>query len=116
MSNIAALYRSPGTVATLETRRGLEYRRKGLWLMLLGAAGIPLSLIWDYSWECTIGVDLFWGPPHTATYLSVILAGLGALGMIGRNGDGVRLGVLSAPAGAWIGVWGALAFLAAVLF
>jgi hypothetical protein len=84
--------------------------------MLLGAAGIPLSLIWDYSWECTIGVDLFWGPPHTATYFSVVLAGLGAVGMVSRNGDRVRLGFLSAPAGAWIGIWGALAFVAAVLF
>src|SRR5580765_3810058 len=74
-----------------------DSRRKALWLMLLGAAGIPLSLIWDYSWECTIGVDLFWGPPHTATYLAVFLAGLGAVSMIRRNGEGVQLGPLSAP-------------------
>jgi hypothetical protein len=84
--------------------------------MLAGSAGIPLSLIWDYSWECTIGVDLFWGPPHTATYISVFLAGLGALSMIRHSGDGVRLGLLTAPAGAWISIWGALAFSAAVLF
>jgi hypothetical protein len=84
--------------------------------MLIGSAGIPLTLIWDYSWECTIGVDLFWGPPHTATYLSVVLAGLGALSMIRHGGEGVRLGFLTAPAGAWIGIWGTLAFGAAVLF
>jgi len=84
--------------------------------MLVGAAGIPLSLIWDYSWECTIGVDLFWGPPHTATYLSVVLAGIGAAAMMGRGTNGVRIGFLSGQAGAWISLWGTLAFLAAVLF
>src|ERR1051326_6822687 len=116
--NAVALY-PPRETAKASTSGSVEeagFRRKGLWLMLLGAAGIPLSLIWDYSWECTIGVDLFWGPPHTATYFAVVLAGVGAVSMIRRAGDGVRVGFWSAPAGAWIGLWGALAFGAAILF
>jgi len=92
------------------------YPQKALYLMLLGAAGIPLSLIWDYSWECTIGVDLFWGPPHTATYISVALAGLGALSLIVKREPGIRIGFLSGPVGAWITAWGAVAFVASVLF
>jgi hypothetical protein len=102
------------TIARIEPRTDLQ--RKALCLMLLGAAGIPLSLIWDYSWECTIGVDLFWGPPHTAIYMAVMLAALGAICMVGREKDGIRLGFLSAPAGAWITVWGAMAFVTAVSF
>src|SRR6476660_3224613 len=116
MSDAAALY-PPRVTAKTAASGSIErvgFRRKGLWLMLLGAAGIPLSLVWDYSWECTIGVDLFWGPPHSATYLAVFFAGLGAVSMIRKNGEGVRLGPLSGPAGAWIGIWGALAFAAAV--
>src|SRR5204863_7136042 len=116
MSDAVALCPSPETVKASAADTDQPYREKGLLLMLIGAVGIPLSLIWDYSWECTIGVDLFWGPPHTATYLSVALAGLGAVRMIGKEREGVRIGFLSAPAGAWISLWGALAFAAAVLF
>src|SRR5215467_6657063 len=96
MSNAVTLYPPPAT-ATGSARVSAEdrdSRRKGLWLMLAGSAGIPFSLIWDYSWECTIGVDLFWGPPHTAIYISVFLAGLGALSMIRGGGGGVRLGIM----------------------
>ena len=84
-------------------------------LLLLGAAGIPLSLLWDYSWESTIGIDLVSSPPHVANYLAVALAAIGALALIRRAG-GVRLGRWHAPAGAWIALWGALAFVTGYLF
>ena len=91
--------------------------------MLVAAAGIPLSLLWDFSWESTVGIDLFWSPPHTMTYVSVALVGITGVWLIlrtsltsnGRAG-GVRLAGLYAPVGAWIVVWGALAFVAATLF
>ncbi len=87
------------------------------WLLLLAAAGIPLSLLWDYSWESTVGIDLPWSPPHTANYLAVTLAGAVGLGQIMKTSrDGVRLGRWRAPLGAWVVVWGALAFVAAFLF
>ncbi len=93
------------------------------WLLLLAASGVPLSLLWDYSWECTIGIDRFWAPAHTATYLAVALAGIMAAGLVmattatakGRAGA-VRLGRLYAPLGVWLTAWGAVAFPAAVLF
>src|SRR6185295_17015464 len=81
----------------------------------------PLSLIWDFSWESTIGIDLFWSPPHTATYLSVIITAGAALLLAvtnepSRQAGGVRIAGLHAPLGTWVALWGAVAFLAAVLF
>lgn len=90
--------------------------------LLLAAAGIPLSLLWDFSWESTVGIDLVWAPAHTATYLAVALGGLIAAGQVTSAGvrgaptGGIRLGRLQAPLGAWVTAWGALAFLTAVLF
>src|SRR5438045_480873 len=75
---------------------------KAFWLMLVGAVGIPLSLIWDYSWECTIGVDQVWAPAHVATYLAVALMGISAPFVIARGDEGVKLGRWSAPLGAWV--------------
>ena len=99
------------------------FSRSAVWLLLLSAAGISISLVWDFSWESTVGVDLAWSLPHTANYLSVMLGGLTALGLViattrtpaARTGA-VRLGRLHAPLAAWIVLWGALAFAAAVLF
>src|SRR3954470_16447882 len=92
-------------------------------MLLLAAAGIPISLLWDFSWESTVGIDLVWSAAHTATYLAVALAGATAISFIGMaTGQpsaaftGVRLGPLQAPLGAWIALWGAAAFLRAVLF
>lgn len=87
--------------------------------LLLAAAGVPLSLLWDYSWESTVGIDLIWAPPHVATYLTVALAAVAALALkirCTRTGEGVRLWRCAAPLGAWVALWGALAFVTAVLF
>ncbi len=92
-------------------------------LMFLAAAGIPLSLLWDFSWESTVGVDRFWAPAHTANYLAVALAGLVALRIAvhstrtaATRAGTLRLGGLHAPLGAWVCLWGALAFPTAVVF
>ena len=88
-------------------------------LLLLGALGIPLTLIWDFSWESTIGIDSFFGPPHAANYAAVALACAAAarLAQVAtRDGGGVALGPLRAPLGAWIALWGGLALVAALLF
>ncbi len=89
-------------------------------LMLLGAAGVPASLLWDFSWESTIGVDRFFAPPHVATYAAVWLAACGALALLvdrerAREAD-LELGGLRAPLGVWVVLWGALAFVTAVIF
>ena len=89
-------------------------------LLLLGAIGVPLTLLWDFAWESTIGVELFFGPAHAANYLAVALAGGAALRMAvsptRRGVGGVALGRVRAPFGAWVTLWGALAFAASLLF
>lgn len=90
-----------------------------LGLLLIAAIAIPATLLWDFSWESTIGIDLVWAPPHTANYAAVALAGFAALGAIvaaTRAGSGVRIVRWHGPIGAWIVLWGALAFAVAVLF
>jgi hypothetical protein len=89
-------------------------------VLLLAAIAVPLTLFWDFSWESTIGVDAFFGPPHAANYAAVALAVAAALGLARRTTQsgvgGVALGGVRAPLGAWIVLWGGLAFLAAMLF
>lgn len=85
------------------------------WLLVCAALAIPLTLLWDFSWEATIGIDRPWSPPHAANYLAVALTGVAALAMINRE-HGVALGRWRAPLGAWVTLWGACAFLVAVIF
>ena len=79
------------------------------------------SLFWDFSWESTIGIDLVWSPPHFATYAAVAMAGIVSLVCISgtssfqAHDSGVQLLGLEAPLGAWVSLWGALAFLSATL-
>ena len=91
-------------------------RSTDLWWATIAATLIPVSLIWDFSWESSIGVDRFWSPPHLATYIGVWLSGIiGARLLVagtlarrsGRAADGVSLGPLCAPSGAWALLWGA---------
>ena len=97
--------------------------RNSHWLMLLAAAGVPLSLLWDFSWESTVGIDLVEAPPHVATYLAIAVAGLTALAFVLMaswssigNTCTVRVGVMRAPLGIWVAGWGAVAYLTAFLF
>ena len=83
--------------------------------LLLAAAAVPVSLLWDYAWETTVGIDRVWAPPHAATYAAMLLAAGAALGLLGRA-EGVRVGKWRAPLGAWVALWGAGAFVAAFFF
>src|SRR5689334_16701248 len=86
--------------------------RRGLWLLFIAAAAVPISLLWDFSWESTVGIDLFWSPPHALTYASMALAGAGALALMflkksetALEPGTVRLGRLQAPLGGWLVLW-----------
>ena len=92
------------------------FLRISAWGSLLAAAGIPLSLLWDFSWESTVGIDRVWAAPHAANYAAIMLAGVFALVAVRAGGGGVRLGKWHAPLGAWVALWGAFAFLAAFFF
>ena len=99
-----------------------SFSTSSIWLLLIAAAGIPIGLLWDFSWESTVGVDLFWSPPHVATYVAVLLGGLVAARLIrpaaatSVSNYGARLGRFQAPLGAWVILWGAAAFLTSVAF
>src|SRR5437867_8607787 len=95
-----------------------------LWWATISATLIPVSLIWDFSWESSIGVDRFWSPPHLATHIGVWLSGLLGIRLLtvftvarrrGLKAFGVNLGPLCGPSGAWALVWGAVLMLAAFL-
>jgi len=111
-----------------ESRTGVQKRARvrsfDLGVAALAATLIPVSLIWDFSWESTIGVDRFWSPPHLATHIGVWLCGLLGARLVfvftlarhhSEPAAGVNVGKLCGPSGAWILLWGAATVQAALL-
>ena len=100
-------------------------RVAALCLVSVATALIPLSLIWDFSWESSIGVDRFWSPPHLVTHIGVWLCGLiGAFLVFDSTfarsprgqGTSIKIGALRAPLGAWMLLWGAASLQPTFLF
>src|SRR5712692_8035116 len=98
---------SPKLATRNATRRA--FSPGAVWLLWFAAAGIPVSLLWDFSWESTVGIDRVWSAAHTATYLAVALAGVMALVLVltttltpAGQESGVRLGRFHAPVGIWV--------------
>jgi hypothetical protein len=94
-----------------------------IWLIALAAAAVPISLVWDFSWESTVGLDRLLAPAHTALYVAVAVTGLIAVRLVflttrsaAARGEGVQLGPCYAPLGAWIAAWGSLAYATGVTF
>jgi len=56
-----------------------------------------------------------WSKPHVAIYLAVLLAAVGAFFAL-RENEGTAIGRFRAPLGAWVALWGVLAFFTATLF
>jgi hypothetical protein len=91
------------------------------WLATLAASLLPVSLIWDYSWESTVGVDRIWSPPHLTTHIGVWLCALlGLKDLIVstriRSLEATAIGTFRAAAGAWLLLWGVVAFETAFVF
>lgn len=79
--------------------------------LLAGAAlAVPASLLWDFSWESTVGVDLTFAPPHLALYLALLTAASVAA-FITRCGAGA-----AANSGVGLVLWGVAAYAVAFLF
>src|SRR2546423_13282168 len=85
------------------------------WILVFGAACIPMGVLWDISWHSTIGRDTFWTPAHIMTYLGGIIPGLTCgwlavkthfLGGPSDKAASVRLWGFQAPLGAWVTIWG----------
>jgi hypothetical protein len=88
--------------------------------VVLGSTSLEIGGVWDISWHMTIGRDTFWTPAHIAIYAGGAIGGLacGALavwttfgGDAASRAASVRLWGGSAPFGAWIVIWGAVAML-----
>lgn len=105
-----------------------RFSRLTSWGLCASAAAIPLSLLWDYSWESTVGIDNVWAGPHVAGYLAVTAAVLLACLLLARSDEsrpdpinpplphrGLCGPHRRGPLGAWFIVWGAVAFLTAML-
>src|ERR1051325_6776816 len=107
-------------IPSFQTKTQNDSEPKSVWIaawgMLLAATGIPLSLLWDYSWESTIGIDRVWAAPHAANYFVIAFAAVCALLCARSDESGIRLGKWQAPLGVWVVLWGVFAFLAAFLF
>src|SRR5262245_957749 len=76
---------SPAVVSSateISTTRASQTQQVASVLLLIAAALVPISLLWDFSWESTVGIDLFWSWPHVATYLAVAFAGSIALTLV----------------------------------
>jgi hypothetical protein len=88
--------------------------------VVLGAACVPIGVLWDISWHLTIGRDTFWTPAHMLIYLGGALPGCVCGWLVlkttfwpdpGNQVPAVRLWGFRAPLGAWVVVWGAFAML-----
>src|SRR6266576_6432502 len=108
----------------LDVAERVSVRAFDLLWATVAATLIPVSLLWDFSWESTIGVDRFWSPPHLATHIGVWLCGLLGARLVfvytvachrGRSASGVSIGALCGPSGAWILLWGAATMQVALL-
>ncbi len=85
-----------------------------------GALAVPITLLCDYAWESTIGIDRLWAWPHVANDLAILCIALAALALVRRRRaereGAVVIGIWQGPLGAWVALWGTLAFLTAVIF
>ncbi len=82
--------------------------------LVLAATAMVVGVLWDISWDASIGADSFWCPPHVAINFGALAAGVVALvGIAGRRRDRVAAGsgVLGIPLGAGMVLWGAVAML-----
>ncbi len=79
-----------------------------------------VGVLWDISWDASVGADSFWSPPHIAVNLGAAAAGLVALAAIvaatrRREAAALEIGAIRTPLGAGVALWGSLAMLAWVV-
>jgi hypothetical protein len=96
-----------------------------VYAVLFASTSVIVGVLWDISWHQTIGRDTFWTPAHLAIYLGGIVAGLTCgwlalrltfAGTAAERAQTVRFWGFSAPLGAWVCIWGALAMITSAPF
>lgn len=88
-----------------------------IYVLLLCATSMVVGVIWDISWDGSIGRDSFWTPAHVALNFGGLVAWLAALFLIIHTSRtahpaSVRLGGLRMPFGALFILWGGTSMLA----
>ncbi len=95
------------------------------YLLVCGAACIPLGVLWDISWHSTIGRDTFWTPAHLLTYMGGLIPGLTCgwlalkthfFGSIEERAAAVTFWGFRAPLGCWVAIWGTFMMLLSAPF
>jgi hypothetical protein len=96
-----------------------------VYAVLFASTSVVIGVMWDISWHRTIGRDTFLTPAHLAIYLGGLVAGLGCGALALRTtfagsaevrAAAVRFWGFSAPFGAWVCIWGAIAMLTSAPF
>lgn len=96
-----------------------------IYAVVFGSTSIIVGLIWDISWHISIGRDTFWSPPHMATYLGGVVAGLASgiqvlkvtfSGTAQERAATVGIWGFRGPLGGWFCIWGAFAMLTSAPF
>lgn len=96
-----------------------------LYTVLFCSTSIIIGLVWDVSWHMSIGRDTLWSPPHLATYLGGVGAGLASgyqvfkttfWGILAEKQKSVTIWSFKGPLGGWFCIWGALAMLTSAPF
>ena len=91
-----------------------------LWAVTFASTSVIVGIIWDISWQRTIGRDTFWTPAHLAIYLGGVVAGVSCGWLVLRTNFGAHVedrtaGVMfwgfHGPLGAWVCIWGTFAML-----
>ncbi|MBI3876123.1 MAG: hypothetical protein HY300_09250 [Verrucomicrobia bacterium] len=94
-------------------------------IVVIGAACIPIGVLWDISWHSTIGRETFWTPAHIMIQLGGIVPALACgwlafkttfYGTDEERAASVKLFGARAPLGAWVTIWGALAMVTSAPF
>jgi hypothetical protein len=96
------------------------------WVAVCSVACLPVGLLWDISWHSTIGRDTFWTPAHIVIQLGGLVPALLFAWLAfqktffgGGRADAsrlVKIAGVSAPLGAWVTIWGAVAMLTSAPF
>lgn len=84
--------------------------------LVLAATAMVVGVLWDISWDASIGADSFWCPPHMAINFGAVAAGgLAAVRIVSATRGSEKgprgSGRMSLPVGAGIVLWGAVAML-----
>lgn len=79
--------------------------------LIAASTAMVVGVLWDVSWDGSVGADSFWSPPHMATNFGAAVAGAVGLLLLPRRGRRRSRASVGTAVGAGMALWGALAML-----